>query len=148
MIYNYKFEKDKLSFSINRESHDPINIMIDARYSNQEPVRFFKNVIHGISDMFLNGMIEDDIRNLITVNVIGYRKCCKELDIRYSLALHNDVRSEHILSNTNFYLDVKDIHNCFDIAVQACIDDFNKLRIELGQDFISSLHELYKRLGE
>lgn len=130
---------------IHRAAADDIKISIDTKYSNN-PRSFLKEIWTDVYNMFLNGLTEEHISKLITVNVIGYRKSSKELDIRYNMALHEKCRSETILRNTYFYIDSSLQHKCFDVAIESCISDFNKLRSEFGSDFYSELNELIERI--
>lgn len=130
---------------IHRDGADSIKLSIDTKYSDN-PREFLKMVWNDVYNMFMNGLNEDEIANLITVNVIGYRKSSKQLDVRYSMALHNRCRSVTLLNNTHFYIDSSLIGNCFDIGIESCINDFNKLRSELSPDFYVELNAMINRI--
>lgn len=127
---DYRYE-----LSIRRPCGNVIVLWINTRYVySVEPRVHIKNILIDVYNMFLHGLSDDNINELIVVNVVGYRRSSKQLDIRYSLKLHNKC-GETLLANTDFYIDIDRQLDCFNIAIDACVNEFNVLRSEFGSDF-------------
>lgn len=136
-IIQYTQNEDDLEITIDRSSKDNIRFTLDIRNK-----AYVKSALDGVYGMFKNGLSQHDIDNLITVNIVGYKKRKAELDIRYVMALHQKFPTINLLRNTHFYISNNLVTSCFEIAVNNCVKEFDDLRKELGQEFLDELEQL------
>lgn len=144
--FKSKKHKDD-SFSITFYKNDGESIVIDYLVPiHEEPVRAVHNRLIRLFGLFANNPTNNDISNMISVNIVEYRRG-RGIDVRY--IMKDMFATTPLIKNTDFYVNADRYTEVFDIAIEQCIDDFYKLKSDLGGvNFITDLYEFTALWGK